>query len=444
MQNILTRSKQIFQILFKTGKYYKRHRDFKFYVDQLSDLKAIGPEQYAILDEFAVFCRKKFMLKEGIKCLDTWSLKSSGKILAVLNFFRVQLYIRLNKADPSQISKSKIKQLVDSVLLSSFGPDFNQQIFNGTSYQSKISTSEIKFMDVGWENIGFIFHSASDKSYDALSKIGTSYQLSNEHLFYSKVSSHYDALHNKVPQFIDYRLGRFGVVNLLTMQKVAGLPCGVNDFDNLIQLHFETLQKCPFDSHLQNILEQPFRINYNHIHLSKSYGRFHEKECFHLILDWIDVALSESPYNESIVTEIKRLAECVRNKEFYKYVLPEKHYTLCHGDYSLNNVLYNKENNEYHIIDWTQCNFGPKMMDISTILRKQREYTYSFAELEEILLRFKIKYSLSVVDQFLFYFGSILVSLMLKRGTIIKEDPTLFFVPAVQKCLSLLEIKDDL
>ncbi|HSJ66569.1 MAG TPA: phosphotransferase [Anditalea sp.] len=443
MKKILTHTKQTFQILFKTGKYYKRHKGFKFYTDQIIEIQDIGQKEYILLDEFAVYCRKKYMLGEGIRYFEKWCQNAKGKSLAVLNFFRVQLYIRLHKADPSKVSTAKIRQLVDSVLLSSFGPDFNHLIFKNTPYENQISSSEIKFMDVGWENIGFIFHAASDSTYDALSKIGTSYQHSNEHLFYEKISTKYSSLQNRVPKFIDYRLGRFGVVNLLTMQKVEGLPCGISDFDNLIQLHFETLQRCPYDSTLQQILEQPFRINYNHIHLSKSFGKIHDKKYFNEILDWIDTALSESPYDVLLISEIKRLTDGMKDAKLYNSIHPEQHYTLCHGDYSLNNVLYNKNKNEYHIIDWTQSNYGPKMMDISTILRKQREYAYSFAELEDMVLKYKDEYSLTIIDQFLFYFGSILVSLMLKRGTIINEDPKLFFIPAVHKCLSLLEVKEN-
>ena len=439
MKQILTLTKQAVQIFFKTGKYYKRHKSFKDYTDQISVLNELVKDDYLLLDEFAVFCRKKFMLEEGIHFLDKRCNVSNGKSLAILNFFRVQLYIRLHKSEPFKVSSAKIKQLVDSVLLSSFGPDFNQQIFRNTEYNNKIDSSELRIMDAGWENIGFLSHSSLDKNFHALTKIGTAYQLSNEPLFYAQISNKYPDLIDKVPHFIDYRLGRFGVVNLLTMQRVGGKPCGVSDFDNLINLHFETLQKCPFDIELQEILKQPFLINYNHIHLSKSYGRIHEEIHFHQILDWIDLALSEKPYDKMIISNIKDLTNIMKSREFYKCIIPEQHYTLCHGDYSLNNVLYDEELNQYHIIDWTQCNFGPKMMDISTILRKQREYTYSYVELEEILSNMKKQYAISGIDEFLFYFGSILVSLMLKRGTIIEEDPSIFFMPAINKCISLLE-----
>lgn len=439
MKKLLTQTKQTFQIIFRTGKYYKRHKDFRSYTDQISALQKIGSDDYALLDEFAVYCRKKFMLDEGIQYLENLSQKYKGESLALLNFFKVQLYIRLHKSEPSKVSISKIKQQVDSVLFTSFGPDFNDQIFENTQYKNHIISSDIKFMDAGWENIGFIIHTSSDKAFNALSKIGTAYQLSNEPLFYEKISNAYRVLHDKVPNFIDYRLGSFGVVNLLTMQRVEGLPCGVGDFDKLVQLHFETLQKCPYDTELKKILEQPFQINYNHIHLSKSYGRIHEQSHFYQILNWMDVALAEKPYNDIVISKIKYLTDKMKEYTFYQYVSPQQHYSLCHGDYSLNNVLYNKSDDQYHIIDWTQCNFGPKMMDISTILRKQREYTYSFNELEEIAYKYSSKYPLSAIDLFLFYFGSILVSLMLKRGTIINEDPTLFFIPAVEKCLSILE-----
>nr|WP_272495810.1 phosphotransferase [Bacillus pinisoli] len=65
---------------------------------------------------------------------------------------------------------------------------------------------------------------------------------------------------------------------------------------------------------------------------------------------------------------VDHLNNLIFGENYYKFISPEVHFTLQHGDFFKANMLINNHTGELKIIDWVGVRLGPRWVDIALFL----------------------------------------------------------------------------
>lgn len=435
--------KKRIQLLFCFGIYHRRSRLFKSYTKSISASCTEGDADFGLLKNFSLFCKQNYLTEEAISFLER--LRQTSREQRVLNYFLLQNYIthnrrlRLKKKDAAYV-RAKAASLIQDMLLTSFGDSYANKINACLTKEPDKVKSKIMIRDEGWENLGFIEHQIEGEVKRFLTKIGISLQKNNEIKFYKSISGIYPKMKEVTPAVPGIQISNDSRIFLLIMEKVSGIRPGIDQFQALVDLHLEYIQKCTYKSICNILSADEFSIGHHHLYLCKSFSHIHTRVGFLRIREWISHALSIASYAPEVQQAVRALGDRLNEIRFYEYVVPEKHYSLCHGDYTLSNILYDEGKDAFTIIDWTQCTCGPRLLDIAALLRSQRQFICGYAEIEALVLHKNgTAAAHDAIDKLLFLYASVVVSILLNRKQIIREDPDYFFMPAIFKCHEYIE-----
>jgi len=432
---LLSDLKRTIQIFFKFGKYHYKESNFINYTKTIEDNFEANYLDFDLINKFSLFCQRERLSSKSISFF--LKIKNKYNAVEVCNYFLIQQYGKSSKKGINYETKAVILSLLKESMLHSFGTDF----FNSLAVKISVFPNEVKsqftFLDMGLENFGFIQHEIESVEKKYLTKIFVSLLQSNENSFYHDIREIFYPLQKITPNIIGTLKSESGLISCLIMEHVKGVVTDYTKLDKIIKCHKEYIQGCTFSPTVYKKLKRPFELGYAHIYLPRSFNRIHEELYFKQVIEWNFKTIRLQAYRPEIKFLLGKLFEKMDKIDFYRYVVPNNHYSLCHGDFHLNNIIYIPSNDQLSIIDWSHCTFGPKLLDFAIFFRSAH---YSFQAIHEFFLEdIEVSCDYDDIDIVLFLFASITVSLMMQQHTFMNEDPDKFFRPAVNKCLNLLE-----
>jgi serine/threonine protein kinase len=164
-----------------------------------------------------------------------------------------------------------------------------------------------------------------------------------------------------------------GDLSFITMEKIYGKRPDYTDksiFEKVLDInHVITSVK---HSELSSLLTP----NTETMELTSDFGLF--KALYSINPKNIEVFLNFSNYlkDKNLSLELTKVINHVNEilivKEYYKFLNPEIHFSLQHGDLSISNLMLNDNTGELKVIDWGFSKLGPKWVDIAIFLAKTK------------------------------------------------------------------------
>jgi thiamine kinase-like enzyme len=78
-------------------------------------------------------------------------------------------------------------------------------------------------------------------------------------------------------------------------------------------------------------------------------------------------------YSANSLNTIDSLREMIVGSKYSEGIIPEKHFTLQHGDFFEDNMLLNQQSGDLKVIDWGGIRVGPRWIDIAGFLANTRQ-----------------------------------------------------------------------
>jgi len=432
---IISDFKRDTQIFLKFGKYHYKEFTFKRYTESIETNFEDDHLDFKLFNEFSLFCQKEHLNSKAISFL--LRMKNKYNAIEVCNYFLIQQYGRGINGEKNYETKAVILSLLKESMQYSFGTHFFYDLEGMISVFPNEVKSQYVLLEIGLENYGYIQHEIESVHKKYLTKIGISTLKTNENTFYQDIREIYPSLKNITPSILGVLKSKSGLISCLIMEDVQGGPTDYTMLDMIIKCHKEFIQECVFTPTVYNKLKRPFELGYAPTYLSGVFSRIHKELYYKQVIEWGFHTLKEHNYRPEIKFVVRRFFEKMDEVNIYDYVLPKKHYTLCHGDFQLNNIIYSQSTNQLSIIDWSHCTFGPKLLDFALFFRTAN---CSYQTIHEFFTEdIDSCGEYDDMDMILFFFGSITISLMMHQEICMNEDPDKFFRPAVNRCMELID-----
>lgn len=432
---ILSDLKRNTQIFFKFGKYHYKESNFLKYTKRIEANFENKNLDFDLLYQFSLFCHKEHLNSKAISFF--LSIKNKHNAVEICNYFLIQQYGRSLYEGNNYETKAVIISLLKESMHNSFGIDFFERIAGKISVFPTEVKSKFVVLELGLENFGFIQHDIESVEKRYLTKIGITLLKTNEIPFYQDIREIFPLLQDITPGILGILKSKSGLISCMIMEFIEGEPSDYTMLGKIIKCHKDYIQACSFTPTVYNKLKRPFELGYAHTYLPRAFNRIHKEQYFKQIIEWNFNTLKIHSYRPELKFLLGKYFERMNDCDFFKYVVPERHYALCHGDFHLNNIIYRPNLDQFGIIDWSHCTFGPKLMDFAIFFRSAH---YSYQTIHEFFIEdIELSRDYDDVDTVLFFFGAISITLMMQEKTFMSEDPDKFIRPAVNKSLELLD-----
>jgi len=432
---LLSDLKRTTQIFFKFGKYHYKESNFQRFSKSIEENFEDNHIDFDLLFQFSHFCHKEHLNSKAISFF--LRVKNKYNAIEICNYFLIQQYGRSLYEGNNYETKAVILSLLKESMNNSFGLDFFESLSNKISVFPDEVKSQYVVLDMGLENYGFIQHEIESVGKKYLTKISVSLLKTNEIPFYQDIREIFPTLQSISPGILGLLNSKSGLISCMIMEFVQGEPTDYTKLDRIIKCHKEYIQVCTFTPTVYKMLKRPFELGYAHTYLPRSFNRIHKELYYKQVIEWNFNTIKLDAYRPELKFLLGKFFEKMDEADFYQYVVPEKHYSLCHGDFHLNNIIYRPTVDQFGIIDWSHATFGPKLLDFAIFFRSAH---YSYQAIHEFFIdEIESSGDYDDIDTILFFFGSITITLMMQDKAFMNEDPDKFFRPTVNRCLELLE-----
>lgn len=138
---------------------------------------------------------------------------------------------------------------------------------------------------------------------------------------------------------------------------------------------------------------------------------------------------------------IDRIKYIIIDLKMYEKINPKEDYVFCHRDLHKNNILYDKEKNQWFIIDWVNYGLGLKGNDVGRFLMS---YGFTFKEIEEQYLNHvSNKMNQTMIEKIFFTYDLIILWVGVLNKDNMEEQVNDCISPAVQYMERLTGKKGD-
>lgn len=432
---LLSDLKRTTQIFFRFGKYHYRESNFKKFTKSIEANFEENHLDFDLLYQFSLFCHKEHLNSKAISFF--LRIKSKYNAIEICNYFLIQQYGRSLYEGNNYETKGVIISLLKESMQSSYGPDFFERLAKKISVFPTEVKSKYVVLEMGLENFGFIQHDIESVDKKYLTKISISLLKTNETPFYQDIREIFPSLRIITPDILGFLKSKSGLISCMIMEFIQGEQSDYTKLDKIIKYHKEYIQVCTFTPTIYKKVKRPFELGYTHTYLPRAFNRIHKELYYKQVMEWNFNTLKLQDYRPELKFLLGKFFEKMNDADFFQYVVPEKHYTLCHGDFHLNNIIYRPTTDQLGIIDWSHCTFGPKLLDFAMFFRISH---YSYQAINEFFIEdIESSNDYDDIDTVLFHLGAITVSLMMQEQIFMNEDPDKFFRPAVNRCLEIVD-----
>lgn len=307
-----------------------------------------------------------------------------------------------------------------------------EKIKEGFSEHPQEIHSDYKFID-GKNNLGAFIHSFDDGK-KLFTKISIYTNPNNgagrEDGFYRNLCASYLELQEIAPRYADMQI--VDKVSYLTMEMIDSAPLAASDhMESIIDVsskistvRFNDLDGCyPLPDYVFQ-----FRKG-RAISVVHFFTQIHDRQFNEKLFSSIDLIMKQHKYPKSIRAIIKRLETAIMESHLYKYIIPEEHYSLLHGDFAVQNLILDQQNNTIKAIDWTSYTTGPHFIDLA---RYFSSLLLPYQEVEKLYLK-NPAVTLSQIEKIFFLYALILFYFQKLGRKGIETELTEFIVPALDE-----------
>lgn len=132
--------------------------------------------------------------------------------------------------------------------------------------------------------------------------------------------------------------------------------------------------------------------------------------------------------NKELKKIVKQVERVILDQKLYKKIKPAEDYIFSHRDFNAENILYNKEEARYYVLDWSSYGLGLKGSDAAKLLAS---YDLAFTEIEERYLA-EVFENVTIVDCIFFAYQLIIEWIKKLTGTNMKQQVSQCILPAAQ------------
>jgi len=432
---LLSDLKRTSQIFFKYGKYHYRESTYKGYTQAIESNFENNKLDFDLLYKFSQFCIKEGLYSQAITFL--LKIKNKFNAIEICNYFLIQQYGKSLHERNNYETKGVILSLLKESMYNAFGKDYFDLLAGKISVFPKEVKSEFVLMEMGLENFGYIRHEIESVDKKYLTKINISLLKNSELPFYHDIREIFPTLQKITPGIIGSITSKSGLISCMIIEYGEGVNTDYTKLDKIIKCHKEFIQVCTYTPTVSKKLKKPFELGYSYTYLPRSFSRIHKELYYKQVIEWNFNTLKLDEYRPELKFLLGKFFEKMNEANFYQYVFPDRHYSLCHGDFNLNNILYRPSIDQLNIIDWSHCTFGPKLIDFAMFFRISH---YSYQAIYDFFLEdVESSSEYDDIDSVLFLFSAITISMMMQKKKFMNDDPDKFFRPAVNKCLELID-----
>lgn len=285
----------------------------------------------------------------------------------------------------------------------------------------------------GMNNLGVLLHEYEDEQY--ITKITRIDDASlREKLFYKHVLADNEVLKDIVPAFIDDHT--MDNIQYLTIEKIDSMKKKIDIIDIINTA--QKIAKVPYDE-LINKYPNP-----DYVHkLRRNIGpdivyflsQIHEKFQSENLFATAKMFANQHGFSEDVMNMINRLEMAILRHQLYKHIIPEKHYTLQHSDFKLDNMSVRASDESIVVLDWGSFSIAPRFMDMVTM----------FGNLPTPLEEIKKEYlhnedvGLELVEQIYFLLGYFFMYFVKLNEKNMENLANKMMLPAVEELELLVE-----
>ena len=267
-------------------------------------------------------------------------------------------------------TKNNIEPIINMVEEDIFSPDLDVK-------------SEYEYLG-GAFNLGFIKHAykKENTTYKYLTKIikddyPINIQASKERFFYQVLVKDYPSLKAFTIDMINYmKVKKFKLI-LITFEKLSNDKKQIGDIKKIINIVESLAEKIKYDD-LVRILKIADRGRM--IPISSS---MHRPSTHRFIIKDMRKNAPKVKVKLEIEEIINRIEHIIIDLKLYQEINPKDHYVFCHRDLNAGNIIYDRENDRYNIIDWSTYGLGLRGHDATTFLC---DYGLKFIEIRDLYL----------------------------------------------------------
>src|SRR5690625_2621692 len=260
----------------------------------------------------------------------------------------------------------------------------------------------------GKNNLGVIVHRQGTSKY--ITKISRASSINQrEHKFYSRILPDSQELAALAPRYVSFF--QQDDINYLTLEFI-------NEADRKPQLS-EALsltgwiqQGAPdnVSDELISELDTSY-ITPRALRSGRSFASIHLPGHNALIFELLHDFAQENLESRCLLPIVHQLEKLVMNKRLYLALKPEIHYGMMHSDFTVDNIMGNKADGSFKIIDWQSYKYGPKFFDI---LRFVTHLELPYADVRREVLAKEKRFS--EIELFFFLYGYIITNLLTDFG----------------------------
>lgn len=388
-----------------------------------------------------LYPQNELILVEFLKLYDLlgdWeAIKSVAASLIDFNPEHADYYFELGRAYAYLRNKKQAEQSYKTGLTYKHGLSYEnlvEKIKKGFTDQPNDFASSYVFWG-GKSNFGAIIHENDDKKY--FTKITHNNRGSQrEKTFYKDIYNQFPVLKEIVPAYIDVQV--IDNIQYLTVEMIEA-----SKKDKPIEKVIRTSSKISTISYQAIIKEYPnpdflFQLKNKAYYIIIFFTRIHEKYYNQKLFSDLKLFSQQRHLPEKAAHIISHLESLIMDNQLYKFIQPEEHYSLLHGDFKPPNIKV-KSDGSLSVFDWTNFVIGPHFMDIARCVTAT--FTpYSFVR-ETYLFNEHENGNMRVIEQIFFLYAFILIHFVVLPNRNIDLDKSIseFIYPALvdmEACIS--------
>lgn len=279
----------------------------------------------------------------------------------------------------------------------------------------------------GKNNYGAFIHSDGENNY--FTKISKSAKGPRREVeFYKNVRGRFQDLQKIVPAFIDSQV--IDGVLYFTSEMIEDTEYYTKQIHKVIRASMnisnvryqEITELYSPRSYLFQMRNRPLSI----VHF---FTQIHEKYYNEKLFSGLYKLVEQNKYPSVINQVLQQLESHIMNNRLYAFILPEKHYSLLHGDFNTTNVKV-RNDGVIQVFDWSSFTIGPAFIDTARYLTASR---FPFATIKEVYLEnAEMGGQLSTIEKIFFLYALILFYLLTFKEKGVEDRMEDCILPALE------------
>ncbi|MCP3027206.1 tetratricopeptide repeat protein [Halobacillus sp. A5] len=306
-------------------------------------------------------------------------------------------YAFLKKYDKAKISYQKALSLKHGMTFD----ELMKRIQEGFVKEGDEVRTEYIFIN-GKNNFGAFLHEAGERRFFTKVSNYTNQMTGagREENFYRTVRKDCSQLQDISPAYIDSFV--MDKVSYITIEQVKAAPAALAH-----SVVIEAAKKVASIPYSEAVSRYPIP-NYvfqfkkgRAISVVHYFTQIHKKEFNEKLFKSINLITKQHRYPKSIRFLMDRLQSAIMDNECYQWMIPKQHYSLLHGDFAYQNLMFDEQKDSVQVIDWSSYTAGPHFIDTA------RYFTSLLTPYTEVKASYLLKEKLSPVEHIFFLYALI-------------------------------------